>query len=70
MTISEACERAKTIWGEQRFLSVRLREDGGADVNLLRAGIASDCRDRNYSAHRLDRFGHPVCHNDCNTLEP
>jgi len=70
MTISEAAERARLIWGDQRFISVRLRDDGGADVSLLRTFPPSDVRGRTFTAHRLDRNGHPVCHNDCNTLEP
>jgi hypothetical protein len=70
MTISEAVERAKLIWGDHRFVSVRLRDDGCAEVHLLRTGRQTDVRGRNYSGHVLDRNGHPVCHADCNTLEP
>lgn len=69
MTIQEFGEQARRIWGEQRFIGARLRADGGADVSLLQAGRASDMRGRNFSAHRLDRDGHPTCHNDCETLE-
>ena len=70
MTINEAYERAKLIWGEPRLISVRAREDGGADVNLHPAGRASDTRGRNYAAHTLDANGHVVCHDDCKGLEP
>jgi hypothetical protein len=70
MTIHEASERARVIWGEGRFLSVRLRPDGGADVTLLRTFRQSDVRGRTFTAHQLDCNGHPVCHTDCETLEP
>ena len=69
MTITQAADRARLIWGEHRFFSVRMRQDGGADITLLRAGIASDVRGRNYTAHAIDCNGHAVCHTDCETLE-
>lgn len=70
MTVNEASERARIIWGESRFLAVHLRDDGGADVSLLRTFPPSDVRGRTFTYHRLDVNGHPVCHSDCNTLEP
>jgi hypothetical protein len=70
MTISEASARARAIWGDYRLLSVRLREDGSADVNLLRSGPASDVSGASYSAHRLNAHGHAVCHDECVLLEP
>jgi hypothetical protein len=68
MTVNEAYERACFIWGKARVISVR-GYGLGADVNLKPTGAASDTRDRNYSAHRLDGNGHAVCHEDCKQLE-
>lgn len=70
MAANEALERAVAIWGRDRIISVQRREDGGAWVSLVPAGIASDTRARNYSAHLLDGNGHVTCHDDCKTLEP
>jgi len=69
MTANEAYARAVAIWGQRRVSSIRVFPDA-IDVNLLPAGIASDTRDRNYVAHRLDHNGHVTCHDDCKTLEP
>lgn len=69
MTIQEAGQKARAIWGEYRLISVRLRQDGGADVNLLQSGNASDVSGVNYSAHRLDTHGHPICHVVCGQLD-
>jgi hypothetical protein len=70
VTRLEAFERAGIIWGPHRLISVWVRPDGGADVNLRPSGIASETAARHYSAHRLDVNGHVVCHDDCRTLEP
>jgi hypothetical protein len=70
LTSSEAFERAVAIWGRRRVRSISLHPGGGgADVHLRPTGIASDTRDRNYSAHRLDGNGHVDCHDDCRRLE-
>lgn len=69
LTINEAAERVAQIWGKARMITVRARPEGGVDVHLHPAGMASDTRGRNYSYHRLDANGHPVCHDDCQTLE-
>lgn len=58
VTISEALERANRIWGAGRVTVVRMRPDGGADIQVARD---------NY--HRLDTNGHAICHVDCRTLE-
>jgi len=76
MTITEAADRARLIWGQHRFFSVRMRPDGGADVTLLQAHtltnpdrpLASDTRGRHYTAHQLNASGQPVCHVDCESL--
>jgi hypothetical protein len=70
MTLHELAERARTLWGADRFVAARAREhDGGADITLLQARtLASDTRGRNYTAHRLDKHGTPTCHDDCRTL--
>ena len=70
LTLSEALAAADRIWGRHRVVSVRIRPDGGFDVNLLQArGLAaSDTRGRNYSAHRLDAAGVPDCHEDCRSI--
>lgn len=70
MTMQEAKARATEIWGGNRLVSVIRQLDGRIDVHLLPAGIASDTRERNYTAHRLDADGHVVCHDDCRSLEP
>lgn len=69
MTIGDASARARVLWGEGRFLSVRLRDDGGADVTLLRTFPPTDVRGRTFTAHRLNADGHPICHNDCALLD-
>jgi len=68
MTITEAANRAREIWGAGRFFSVQLRQDGGADVTLLRTFLASDVRGRTFTAHRLSASGRPICHVDCESL--
>ena len=65
MTINELYEKAARVWGRARVSAVRRRPDGGAHIELLPAGIASDTRDRNYQAHSLDAVGHVDCHEDC-----
>lgn len=69
LTINEARERAEQVWGAARVRVVRKRVDGGADVECQPQGIASDVRERNYVAHRLDANGHVSCHTDCEKLE-
>lgn len=75
MTIGDAYDRAVTIWGRDRIISVQSTHFiapngiGGAYVNLREAGIASDVRERNYAAHQLDGNGHAICHQDCARLE-
>jgi len=69
LTVNEAIERACAIWGAARTHGIKLRPDGGADVELVPAGIASDTRARNYVAHQIDANGHAVCHSDCARLE-
>jgi hypothetical protein len=69
LTRHELAERARAIWGSERFVSARLREDRGADITLLQARtLASDTRGRNFTAHQLDVTGTPKCHDDCKTL--
>ena len=69
MTINEAKERARLIWGESRFFSLKLRDDGGAEITLLRTFLASDGRGRASTWHQLDCNGHAICHVDCEQLE-
>jgi hypothetical protein len=69
LTANEALDRAMRIWGFRRIVTVHTRPDGGADVNLIRVGAASDTRGQTYSYHRLDGNGHAVCHDDCRVLE-
>ena len=69
MTRHEAFERACRVWGRDRVISVGVRPDGGAAVNCRSAIQASDMRERNYAAHRLDANGHVACHDDCRSLE-
>jgi hypothetical protein len=58
VTISEALERANTIWGSGRVTVVRMRPDAGADIETV-----------GRSAHHLDANGHATCHDECRSLE-
>jgi len=57
MTITDAVDRACTLWGFGRIVQVQLQDDGGADV-----GVAppSDPQ-RIVEYHRLDSYGTPTC---------
>jgi hypothetical protein len=62
VTQDEAQERADLIWpGEKQ---VRLREDGSADIEVL-----VNVKGTPFYYHRLDGFGHTVCHGWCAQLE-
>jgi hypothetical protein len=74
VTLNEAVDRVNQLWCG-RMITVRLRPDGGADVNLQAAHrrggpvLASDTRDRHNVYHRLDAHGHVICHRDCQEME-
>lgn len=69
LSVDQLHDRANRIWGPKRVISVYpIPATGGLDVNCIRLGMASDCRGRTFTAHRLDATGTPTCHTDCMVL--
>jgi len=71
LTLEEAHLRACALWGKDRFISLRLRADGGADVVVVPTmkwapdGDGIGTREWGYAYHRLAADGLPVCHPAC-----
>jgi hypothetical protein len=63
MTLEELDQRAREIWGAAP-MTLHRREDGGADVDVM-----VNVKGQPFYYHRLDGFGHAVCHGWCAQLE-
>ena len=62
MTTNEAEDRAKKIWRAVPG-QIRLRPDGGADIDFGDADVHP------FGYHRLDENGHAACHHSCKREE-